>query len=77
MRDQWLAMEHYRLHSVEEWPDGPKKEAALAGIRSKLDSLSGDALASHIHCAICLDRSERLLQFPPTRLSPAPFHAAA
>jgi hypothetical protein len=40
MRFEWFATEHYRLHSVEEWPDSPHKEAALYAIRSSLDSLT-------------------------------------
>ena len=34
MKDQWLAMEHYRLHTVEEWPDSPHKAGELAAIQS-------------------------------------------
>lgn len=39
MNTDWVAMEHYRLHVVEEWEDGPRKESALAAIRSSLESL--------------------------------------
>lgn len=35
-----LAMEHYRLHSIERWPDGAHKDAALASIRSTLAGLA-------------------------------------
>jgi hypothetical protein len=34
-----LAMEHYRLHTIERWPEGAAKEAALAGVRSALKAL--------------------------------------
>ncbi len=52
MKDQWLAMEHYRLHLIEEWPDGPKKEGALAAIRSSLDSLTRLG-AKPVECGVC------------------------
>jgi hypothetical protein len=34
-----LAMEHYRLHLIERWPDGANKDAAIAGVRSALEGL--------------------------------------
>jgi hypothetical protein len=34
-----LAMEHYRLHLIEQWPAGAQKEAALASVHSSLKSL--------------------------------------
>jgi hypothetical protein len=44
MREQWLAVEHDRLHVVEEWPDGPRKQAALAAIHSKIESLKQNTI---------------------------------
>jgi hypothetical protein len=38
--NQWIAMEHYRLHTVEEWPASPYKDATLAAIYSSLEGLS-------------------------------------
>ena len=38
--NQWIAMEHYRLHTVEGWPDSPYKEATLAAIYSSLAGLA-------------------------------------
>ena len=64
MRDQWLAMEHYRLHAVEDWPDSPRKEAALAAIRSKIKSLAIGPLAVGLGCAVCLNRARKLVAFP-------------
>jgi hypothetical protein len=57
MYSQWLKTEHDRLHIVEQWPDGPQKSAALAAIRSSLNSLARTA-PSHIelNCEICLNR---------------------
>lgn len=40
IRDQWLAVEHYRLNAVQAWPDGPRKQAAIAAIGSTMASMS-------------------------------------
>ena len=37
MFGQWINMEHYRLHCVEEWPASPYMEAVQAAIRSSLE----------------------------------------
>jgi RIO-like serine/threonine protein kinase len=67
MNFEWIAMEHHRLHLIEEWPDSPHKEAALAAIRSTLESLLrthrvGDLPA----CEVCLSRPNgpTLVDFP-------------
>jgi hypothetical protein len=54
----WLANEHSRIHLIEQWPDGPRKEVALAAARSALDSLLGRAHsdASAFHCVVCANR---------------------
>lgn len=58
MLSEWIMEEHHRLHIVEGWPDGPRKEAVLAGIRSTLHRLLLDiqAAANHPVCAICHHR---------------------
>ncbi|MBV8817083.1 MAG: hypothetical protein JO022_01930 [Acidobacteriaceae bacterium] len=56
MKNQWIAMEHYRMHSVEQWPDGPHKEVALAAIRSTLASLSSLHGFPASECVICQNR---------------------
>jgi hypothetical protein len=58
MLSEWIMGEHHRLHIVEEWPDGPHKEAVLAGIRSTLDRLLLDfrAAVNRPVCAICHNR---------------------
>ncbi len=78
MHFQWFKTEHHRLHIVEEWPDSPQKEAALAAIRSKLTSLARNLPpGSHLlDCEICLNREEKLgtlkfLVIPPVVESPA------
>ena len=58
MRLQWLSMEHYRLHIVEEWPDGSYKEATLAAIHSAIER-AGQNSRGPIEvpeCIICLGR---------------------
>jgi hypothetical protein len=58
MYAEWIAAEHHRLHLIEEWPDGPRKEVALSAIQSSLQSLlqnhQPDGLLAA--CEICLNR---------------------
>jgi len=64
MHTAWLASEHSRIHLIEQWPDGPRKTAALAAARSALDSLlrsvslrrSVQCDASAFRCSICGSR---------------------
>jgi hypothetical protein len=55
MHRQWIAMEHYRLHSVETWPNSPYREAALAAIHSTLESLrqGPDSAQGVAECMVC------------------------
>ena len=39
MYSERLAVEHYRIHMMELWPDGPRKDAGLAAARSVIESL--------------------------------------
>ena len=34
-----LAMEHHRLHVIEQWPEGPEKWARLEAVRSAIAAL--------------------------------------
>ena len=36
MHIEAIAFEHYIVHVIELWPDGPRKEAGLASARSAL-----------------------------------------
>lgn len=68
MHFEWLAMEHHRLHIIEEWSDGPHKDAALTAIRSSLASLTRNArpdLAPPV-CEVCAGRRQapEILEFP-------------
>jgi hypothetical protein len=53
-----LAAEHYRLHSVEQWPDGPRKQAAVRAVESTLESLSRhpDGAQGTFACIVCQGR---------------------
>jgi hypothetical protein len=57
MLTESLAMEHYRLHVIERWPEGDQKDAALGGVQSALDGL----LRAETHdapewrCIVCGD----------------------
>jgi hypothetical protein len=53
MLTAWIAMEHYRMHAVENWPASPLKSATLAAIRSALESLGEDPSAASTNCTIC------------------------
>jgi hypothetical protein len=54
MYSQWFKTEHDRLHVVEAWPEGPRKEVVLAAIRSSLQSLVNIAPASvRLDCGVC------------------------
>jgi hypothetical protein len=57
MYSEWLASEHHRIHMIELWPDGFRKEAGLAAARSALESLTGVIpKGSSFVCAICASR---------------------
>jgi hypothetical protein len=64
------------LHAVETWPDGPRKDAVLASIRSKLASFAPDTS----DCPVCHERT-RTNNLVEIRQAPvvedAPIHAAA
>lgn len=59
--EQWIKVEHYRLHCAEQWPESDYKEAVLAAIRSTLKTLEATSLApvEQPRCMVCA-----LLQAP-------------
>jgi hypothetical protein len=61
MYNNWLATEHYRIHAIELWPDGPRKEAGLAAAQSALESLTRTMPTSSFACAICASRQTLIL----------------
>jgi hypothetical protein len=58
MYEAWLAAEHTRIHLMEQWPDGPRKETALAAARSAIDGLLRSARSdeSGFRCLVCANR---------------------
>jgi hypothetical protein len=58
MHRQWIAMEHYRLHCVEHWPDSPYKQAVLEAIHSALERLrtTSPVPLPKPECSICASR---------------------
>ena len=65
---QWIRMEHYRLHCVEEWPDSSLKDATLTSIRSALQRLEtvSTAAVEPAQCMVCASRKTKsvVLQLP-------------
>ena len=73
MHTAWLANEHHRIHLIEQWPDGPRKQAALAAARSALESLENtDPDASTFLCAISATRRNHLTILDSPKLMPLP-----
>jgi hypothetical protein len=65
MHSEWLAVEHNRIHVMELWPDGPRKEAGLAAARSALESLVRDLPdESWFSCSICAGRLRNVMVIP-------------
>jgi hypothetical protein len=73
--EQWIKTEHYRLHCAERWPDSDYKEAVLAAIRSKLNTLeaASSAPVEQARCMVCgsLRAPALLLELPFRSQSPA------
>ena len=65
---QWIRMEHYRLHCVEEWPDSSHKDATLISIRAALHRLetASTAAMEPAQCMVCASRKTKsvVLQMP-------------
>jgi len=64
---QRIKFEHSRLHSAEEWPASPYKDAVLAAIRSTLGRLEAELPAAEApQCTICASRKAGavVLEFP-------------
>jgi hypothetical protein len=76
--NEWIAMEHYRLHTVEAWPDSPRKNASLAAIHSALAALTQDSNPKTT-CNVCSGRnkSRSIVEFPKRSTAPAKPRVAA
>lgn len=78
MHSEWLAMEHYRIHVMELWPDGPRKEAGLTAARSALDRLvQASPKKSSFVCSICAGRRRGVTAIPRTPLLHRPLSELA
>ena len=79
MRREWLAMEHYRIHLMETWPDGLAKEAGLAAARSALESqVRAMPKGSSFTCATCASRRKAVTVMPSApRVFDVPLRRAA
>jgi hypothetical protein len=65
MFSSWIAVEHYRLHLVERWPNSPHKEATLAAVYSTLASLEQDSRSATapLECVVCCARRSAVVEF--------------
>ena len=74
--EQWIKIEHYRLHCAEEWPDSGYKEAVLASIHSTLRTLEATSLAAveQPRCMLCASRkgAAGVVELPSKSQSPIP-----
>jgi hypothetical protein len=65
MHREWLAFEHYRIHMMELWPDGPGKEAGLSAARSGIENLTrAMSNDSSFRCATCDSRRRTVIAMP-------------
>lgn len=80
LRDS-LAMEHYRMHTMEQWPESPRKAAGLAAVRSTIEALEKTAPGGtpDFVCAECLcgHSSANIVVLPISPLLPIRERAAA
>jgi hypothetical protein len=80
MHAEWLAVEHHRLHIIEEWPAGTRRDAALAAVMSSIASLMRTAPpdAPPLSCNVCDSRrAAATIPFPKVhQLTPVRDRAA-
>ena len=65
--EQWIRVEHYRLHCAERWADSDYKEAVIAAIHSTITTLEAACVTpvGESVCAVCTSRQAALvLQLP-------------
>jgi len=62
----WLAAEHNRLHNIELWPDGQRKQRALDAVQSTLDGLSRHSGTTQTFtCFLCHSKRMNLKVMEP------------
>ena len=73
--EQWIMMEHYRLHCAERWQASDYKKAVLAAIHSTLNTLeaASSTPVERPRCMVCasLRAPARVLELPTRSQSPA------
>ncbi len=57
-----LAVEHHRLHIIEQWPEGAKKDAALVSVRSAIHALEQQA-DRRWACIVCGRRTLDFIKY--------------
>ena len=72
--EQWIMVEHYRLHCAERWPESDYKEAVLAAIHSSLKTLEATSFVpvEQRCCMVCASLQPRavVLELRPRSQSP-------
>jgi len=65
--EQWIRVEHYRLHCAERWPDSDHKECVLTAVDSALKALEGACVTpvGESLCMVCTSsQAARVLELP-------------
>ena len=72
--EQWIRVEHYRLHCVERWADSDYKEAVLAAIHSTMKTLEAACLTpvGESLCMVCTSRQAAPVLELPSRSREVP-----
>ena len=67
--DQWIKVEHYRLHCAERWADSDYKEAVLAAIHSTMKTLEAACVTpvGESFCMVCNSRQAAPVLELPSR----------
>jgi len=77
--EQWIKMEHYRLHCVERWSNSGYNKAVIAAIRSTLNKLeaASSTPAERSRSLVGSSRQALLLELPSRSQSPAAISRSA
>ena len=67
--DQWIRVEHYRLHCAERWADSDYKEAVLAASYSTMKTLAAACVTpvGESLCMVCISRQAAPVLELPSR----------
>jgi hypothetical protein len=72
--EQWIRVEHYRLHCAERWAHSDYKEAVLAAIHSTMKTLEAACVtpAGESLCMVCRSRHAAPVVELPSRARELP-----